>query len=565
MVKVIRPGILVAVTFLLLNAHGHSGGAGIQGSADKNQSPQSGAALREIVASGKLSDLRWPDFPDYKIHLKNFYEPAGYAPAWLRNNQPTQQAQAVTQVLQQADSKGLNVEDYDGPRWPERLTRLRQSASQEDQARFDAALTVSVMRYISDLHIGRVNPLHLKFNLDTGPQKYDLPLLLREKLVNGSDVRVELDRVEPPFPGYKRAKGALQHYLELSRKDDGEQLPVPPKPIDPGKPYGGTPRLRRLLILLGDLSAETPPAQDPTIYDESLSAAVKRFQERHGVTPNGRLGPQTVQQLNVPLSFRLKQLRLILERWRWVPYQFTQPPIVVNIPQFRLGAFDENGKLGFTSNVIVGRAFRTQTPVFIKDMKFVVFRPYWNVTRNIQRAEVVPSIRKDRDYVAKKGYEVVTPKGEVVTSGTINDEVLQQLSIGKLQVRQKPGPANALGLVKLMFPNEYNVYLHSTPAPELFSQSRRDFSHGCIRVEKAAELAAWVLRDKPEWSLERVRAAMESGQDNLQVNLSKPIPVLIIYGTAVVDEQNVVRFFEDIYGHDAALEKALAKGYPYPW
>lgn len=538
---------------------------GLQSPAGFPSASQSSAALRDIVASGKLSDLRWPDFSDYRVHLKNFYEPAGYALVWLRNNQPTPQAQAIIEVLQQADSKGLNAEDYDGPRWPERLARLRQSATQEYQAQFDAALTVSVMRYISDLHIGRVNPVRLQFNLEAGPKKYDLPLLLREKLVNGSDIRAELDRVEPPFAGYKRTQEAFQRYLELSRKDDGEQLPAPPKAIKPGEPYSGIPRLRRLLALLGDLPPDAAPPQDPNVYDKTLSATVKRFQDRHGLTPNGRLDPQTVRHLNVPLSFRLKQLRLVLERWRWLPYQFSQPPIVVNIPQFRLVAFDEHEKLAFTSNVIVGRAFRTQTPVFEKDMKFVVFRPYWHVPRNIQRSEIVRSIRKDRDYITKKGYEVVTPKGEVVTSGRIEDEVLQQLSTGSLEVRQKPGPTNALGLVKLMFPNEYDVYLHSTPAPELFSQLRRDFSHGCIRVEKAAELAAWVLRDKPEWSLERVRAAMESGQDNFQVNLSKPIPVLIIYGTAVVDEQNVVRFFDDIYGHDVALEKALAKGYPYPW
>ena len=559
---------LLAVAFVLFSLGAKAArpmDLGLQSPADLASSSQSSAALRDIVASGKLSDLRWPDFSDYRIHLKNFYEPAGYALVWLRNNRPTQQAQAIIQVLQQADSIGLNAEDYDGPRWPERLARLRQSASQEYQAQFDAALTVSVMRYISDLHIGRVNPVRLKFNLEAGPKKYDLPLLLREKLVNGADIRAELDRVEPPFAGYKRTKEAFQRYLELSRKDDGEQLPVPPRPIKPGEPYSGIPRLRRILALLGDRPPEAAPPQDPNLYDKTLSAAVKRFQDRHGLTPNGRLDPQTVQHLNVPLSFRLKQLRLVLERWRWLPYQFTQPPIVVNIPQFRLVAFDENEKLAFTSNVIVGRAFRTQTPVFEKDMKFVVFRPYWHVPRDIQRSEVVPSIRKNRDYVTKKGYEVVTAKGEVVTSGTIDDEVLQQLSTGNLEVRQKPGSANALGLVKLMFPNEYDVYLHSTPALELFSQSRRDFSHGCIRVEKAAELAAWVLRDKPEWSLERVRAAMQSGQDNFQVNLSKPIPVLIIYGTAVVDEQNVVRFFDDIYGHDVALEKALANGYPYPW
>ena len=183
---------------------------------------------------------------------------------------------------------------------------------------------------------------------------------------------------------------------------------------------------------------------------------------------------------------------------------------------------------------------------------------------SIQRSEIVPAIKKDREYIAKKGYEVVTAQGDVVTSGVLDDDMVQQLSAGKLLVRQKPGPNNALGLVKLMFPNEYNVYLHSTPAPQLFSQSRRDFSHGCIRVEKPAELAAWVLRDKPESTLERVRAAMQSGPDNVQVNLSKPVPVLILYGTAIVDEADQVHFFDDLYGYDAALEKVLAGGYPYP-
>jgi murein L,D-transpeptidase YcbB/YkuD len=194
----------------------------------------------------------------------------------------------------------------------------------------------------------------------------------------------------------------------------------------------------------------------------------------------------------------------------------------------------------------------------------VVFRPYWNVPASIQRSEIVPALQKDRDYIAKKGFEVIMPGGQVVTSGAITDEVLAQLRSGKLEVRQKPGATNALGLVKLMFPNEYNVYLHDTPSPQLFSQTRRDFSHGCIRVEKPAELAAWVLRDKPDWSLEKVQAGMKSGKDNMQVDLTKPIPVLILYGTAVVDPDGQVHFFDDIYGYDDELKQALAKGYPYP-
>jgi murein L,D-transpeptidase YcbB/YkuD len=185
------------------------------------------------------------------------------------------------------------------------------------------------------------------------------------------------------------------------------------------------------------------------------------------------------------------------------------------------------------------------------------------VPQSIQRSEIVPAIQRNRNYVADKNYEVTTHNGQVVTSGAIDDEVLEQLRTGKLAVRQKPGPTNALGLVKLIFPNEYNVYLHSTPSQQLFSRSRRDFSHGCIRVEKPDELSAWALRDLPEWNLEKVRAAMQQGKDNQQVNLPKPIPVLILYGTAVINDYGAVHFYDDIYGHDADLRKALAKGYPY--
>jgi murein L,D-transpeptidase YcbB/YkuD len=554
-----NPLLLLAIACLVAVA----AALGSQVATTPGPSSEFAATLRQIAAAGQLSDLRWPDFSDYRTHVTNFYDAVGYAPAWLNNNEPTQQAQTLIDVLKQADAKGLNAEDYDGSRWTDRLARLRQSQSPADRGRFDAALTVCVMRYVSDLHIGRVNPQHFKFNLDVSAKKYELPGFLRDKLIHGADVRAELDQVEPPFAGYKRTQLALQQYMERSRQDDGEQLPVPAKPVDPGGTYGGVPRLTRLLRLLGDLPDGAAPGNS-NIYAGPLVDAVKHFQARHGLAPDGRLGTQTLKQLNMPLSFRVEQLRLTLERWRWVPYQFPRPPIVVNIPEFRLRTYNQDGAIDLMMNVIVGKAYRHETPVFERDMKYVVFRPYWNVPPSILRSEIVPAIRKDRDYIAKKNYEVVTPQGSVVTSGTISDDILQQLSAGKLMVRQKPGPTNALGLVKLMFPNEYNVYLHSTPSQQLFSQSRRDFSHGCIRVEKPAELAAWVLRDKPQWSLEQVRAAMQTGKDNVQVNLTNPVPVLIIYGTAVVDQQNGVHFFDDIYGYDADLEKVLARGYPYP-
>ena len=332
---------------------------GSQGAA--TTSPESSATLRAIVAAGRLPDLRWPDFSDYRALVTKVYESSGYVPVWLSNNEPTQQAQTVIDVLKQADRKGLNAEDYDGSRWADRLARLHQSPAPAEQARFDAALTVCAMRYISDLRIGRVNPQHFKFNLDVSAKKYDLPVFLRDKIVNGADLRAELDQVEPPFGGYKRTLQALQQYEDLSQRDNGEQLPVPAKPVKPGTAYAGVPRLTQLLLLLGDLPAGTA-AENSTVYAGPLVDGVRHFQERHGMTADGRLGPQTVKQLNVPLTFRVEQLRLTLERWRWVPNQFVQPPIVVNIPEFRLRTYNNDGTIALMMNVIVGKAYRHETP-----------------------------------------------------------------------------------------------------------------------------------------------------------------------------------------------------------
>jgi murein L,D-transpeptidase YcbB/YkuD len=211
-------------------------------------------------------------------------------------------------------------------------------------------------------------------------------------------------------------------------------------------------------------------------------------------------------------------------------------------------------------NVVVGRAYRSQTPVFADEMRYVIFRPYWNVPTAIQRNELIPKIQRNPSYVAQHQYQIIDGGGSVVTDGEIDADVMRGLRSGAYTIRQKPGPKNALGLVKFIFPNDYNVYLHSTPQPELFSRARRDFSHGCIRVENPASLAAWVLRNKPDWNPDRIRATMNGDTDNVQVNLDKPIPVLILYSTAVVEPDNEVHFFDDIYGYDASLQKALQAG-----
>jgi murein L,D-transpeptidase YcbB/YkuD len=239
-------------------------------------------------------------------------------------------------------------------------------------------------------------------------------------------------------------------------------------------------------------------------------------------------------------------------------------PVAVNIPEFVLRVFSPDHRIALRMNVVVGKAVRNETPVFAKDMKYIVFRPYWNVPYSITRGEIIPALVKDSGYLARKNFEITDQSGRIITSSAVSADVLAQLRSGKLLVRQRPGPTNSLGLVKFMFPNEHNVYLHSTPAQALFAESRRDFSHGCIRVQKPAELAAWLLQGQPKWTLDAVKAAMQSGPDNQQVNLEKPVPVVIIYLTAVVEENGEVEFFDDIYGHDRKLNAVLAKGPPYP-
>jgi murein L,D-transpeptidase YcbB/YkuD len=522
--------------------------------------------LRAIVQAGNLPDLRWPDFSDYDKDLQKFYEFYGYSTPWVRGMEPTAQSQQVIALLLQAEQKGLSAEDYDGPRWGDRLAKLKSTTvqpSEADAVRLDAALTVCAMRYISDLHIGKVNPKHFGFGLDVEAKKYDLPEFLKAHVVDASDVAGVLAQVEPPYPGYRRTIQSLHTYLELAKEYEDKPLPTIPKTIAPGDSYPGVPQLIRLLRLVGDLPADANVSADGTAYQGALVEAVKNFQRRLGRAPDGRITPQTLADLNVPLTNRIRQMQLTLERWRWLPLSYQKSPIVANIPEFHLRAYDENFKIALQMNVVVGKAYGHSTPIFSDTMEYVVFRPYWSVPYSIAKAEFLPRLARDPDYLAKKGFEVVNSRQEVVASGTVSDDVLEQLRAGKLFIRQTPGPKNSLGLVKFIFPNDYDIYFHDTPEQELFSKTRRDFSHGCIRLERPSDLAVWVLRNNPGWDVERVRAAM-NGATTQQVNLTHPIPVLIVYATVIVTEDGIVHFYDDIYGHDAALEKVLEKGYPYP-
>jgi murein L,D-transpeptidase YcbB/YkuD len=523
--------------------------------------------LHGIVDSGRNADLRWPDFAAYKTEVAKLYEANGYSLLWVQNGRVRPQGQIVIELLENANNKGLDPEDYDGPRWRDRLLKLGQNKldqkpSEQDLVSFDTALTVSTMRYIRAIHCGRVNPKEFKFQLDMGGEQLPLADFIQTHVLNANDPAAEIQKLEPPFLGYRNLLALLPIYEGYAKRADEPKLPTVTKTVRPGQPYAGVVPLGRFLQTINDIPAGVQLDPNASIYQGVLVEGVKHYQDRHGETPTGNLDPRTINELNTPPWVRIRQIKLTLERWRWIPHSFSQPPVVVNLPEYRVRAMNPDGTVAFYKNVIIGKAFGHKSPIFEKDIQYVVFRPYWEVTPSIQRNEIVPHILKDPNYIAKHNFEVVTPKGEVVTDNQVSPEVLEGIKSLHLMVRQKPGDTNSLGLVKIIFPNPDNVYLHGTDAPELFTQDVRDFSHGCIRVEKPEDLVAWVLRNNPGWDLQRVKATMNGEKNNLQVNLATRIPVLIVYGSATVNEENQIRFFDDIYGYDAELDKALATEHP---
>ncbi len=521
-------------------------------------SPAFSAKIREIASAGSLALMERPNFTDYRAHVTAIYENAAYAPLWLRVNGVSPEGMGIIQALETSELKGLSPADYDASKWPERVEALK-TATDEQKADFDAALTVAAMRYVSDLRIGRVNPKHFKFGIDAAAKKYDLPLFFSQQLLNAADVKSALEKIEPPYDGYRQTEAAFIQYQKLAAVGDGPPVPPGTKTVKVGDEYAGVPQLVTRLRLLGDM----PAGPEMLAFDATVSDGVKHFQQRHGLSDDGTLTAATVRALNVPLATRVHQLADALERWRWMPPEFPQPPVLVNIPEFRLRAFDAGQKVGLSMKVVVGKAAPTRTPVFTDDIKYIVLRPYWFVPPSIVRSSVIPGLnRSGRAYLAKENFEITgAPAGASIA------DLVAGLRAGKFGVRQQPGPKNSLGLIKFIFPNSNNIYLHSTPAVQLFSQSRRDFSHGCIRLEYPAKLASFLLRnqDDGKWTTEAVQKAMDSGTDNRQVNLATSVPVLLLYVTAVSAEDGTVHFFDDIYGHDQRLEAVLAKGPPYPW
>jgi L,D-transpeptidase YcbB len=523
--------------------------------------------LRSFVQSASLPDLRWPAFPEFRYEIERLYERAVWKPLWLDGARPTESATQLIARLAGADSLGLEPEDYDAA-WLDRLAREfltgRRTPTTNELARFDVGLSVAAVRLVSALHRGRVSPRVVNAQLFI--PRASLPVEMAvDSLRDPRQQGLVLEHIQPRLLHYQLLKNGLARYRVLALDTSLVPMPAMPRVVKPGMRLLAASRLRHLLEATGDLDPGVSRRKGDAFYSADLVAGVRKFQARQGFDPDGVIGPATAARLNRPFEQRVRQIELALERFRWLPASFSGPPIIVNIPAFRLYAFrgptDREDQM-LAMDVVVGGAFHKNTPVFAADMKYLIFRPYWEVPVSIMLSELGPKALDDPEFLERERMVLVSRESDPALVLPASRENRARIG-GDLRVRQLPGPQNALGLVKFVLPNAYDVYLHDTAATGLFAQTRRDFSHGCVRLSDPTALAVHVLRDQPQWTVERVRAAME-GEDNMRVNLSRPVPVCIVYATAVARETGEVYFYPDIYALDKELDGLLAQGYPYP-
>ena len=455
-------------------------------------------------------------------------------------------------VLRAAPEHGLGTGAYNARAVEAAIDRLKTSAPEAPDRAVQLASVESetehaLLALAHDVAIGRVSPSAIDPHWKSQREVPDLAGSLHQ-LANRS-LEQWIASLQPQHSEYAALQRALRDLR--AQQQQGAWPKVPARPFKPGTSDPGVAVLRERLVASGELAAAS--VADAATYDEQLKAAVKTFQEHHGLKATGIVDQTTLSAMNVPLSERIRQVEINLERWRWMPDDFGARHFLVNIPAFLLMA-RENGKSVRAIRVIVGKAGH-ETPIFSGDMETVVFSPYWNVPDSIAEGETAPAVRQDPGYLTRNQIDVVrrSKSGvKVVDPAMVNWYDPDELS--QLSFRQRPGAKNALGHVKFLFPNAFNVYLHDTPTDSLFARPRRAFSHGCVRVEEPEALASYVLRDRPEWTTERISSAMNAGVEKY-VQLDETIPVHIVYFTTWVDEQGGLYFLPDVYGYDARQSK----------
>jgi len=512
-----------------------------------------------IEAAGVVADLRAGGEPVYaSAVLPNFYVRRLYRPAWSDARGLSRLADDLVRALRGADLEGLRAEDYhlaglESVLAKVRADNLRDRVLAPDRwAELDLLLTDAFLVYGAHLLAGRVNPETLRPEWLAHPRSADIAALLEAALASGN-IAGALETLSPPQAGYRRLRDALASYREVAAGGGWPTIPAGAT-LGRGDRGASVALLRRRLGFEDDVG---PAAEsDADLFDEGLEHSLKTFQRRHGMTPDGVVSSATRAELNVSVERRMEQLEVNLERWRWLPKDLGRRHITVNIAAFELDVVNEDSVV-LSMRVVVGRPFN-RTPVLSDTMRYLVLNPYWHVPRNIAVTEVLPKVRRDPSYLARFRLRVFPSSG--TDAGEVNPTTVDWSAMTParfpFRLRQDPGPLNALGRIKFMFLNKYNVYLHDTPARPLFEETQRDFSHGCIRIQQPIDLAVYLLRQDPRWDRAALLTALESAVDRT-VPLPQPMPLHVLYWTAWADRDGTIQFRRDIHGRDAPLLTAL--------
>jgi L,D-transpeptidase YcbB len=515
-------------------------------------------SLERAVKSGTIQKTVCPQAPFCNpSSVSRFYQMRKYEPAWTRDGYPLPVAERLVNAIKTADAEGLQPGDYHLERIESSLATIRQSLARNERP--DAGRILETEFLLSDAYLiyaahllnGRVNPETLHADEWTiYPARFNLARHLSTAL-DGGDVEGSLKALLPAQMGYGRLKTALIVYRGLAERGGWPVLPGDGR-LEKGMKSDRVPVLRSRLKVTGDMPAAVDSASD--LFDEAVEEAVKRFQLRHGLFGDGIVGTRTLRALNVPVDKRIRQIELNLERWHWLPQNMGNPYIMVNIAGYGLEVV-ENESPVLTMKIIVGTAYQ-KTPVFSGKMTYIEMNPFWNVPHSIATEETLEKIQKDPGFLARENMKVLAaPNGEAVNPASIDWSALSESNF-PYRLRQEPGPRNPLGRIKFMFPNKHSVYLHDTSDPQLFRKERREFSHGCIRIEKPLEMAEFVMRGSKEWTIEKIKAVLKTKETTV-ANLPAPIPVHILYFTAWGNGDGTIHFLEDIYRRDERLNRAL--------
>lgn len=480
--------------------------------------------------------------------VAEFYERRGFVPAWREDGK----VGALLELIDDAFADGLTPGDYHRSEIERRRRELaRRAVAPEEWASFELMLTDALVSLVHHRRLGKANPLdqHRSWSSRAPRAGPDTLALVEAALGAPSLVRFIGDRLARR-PWYLRLRAALADYRRIESQGGWPAIPEGPR-IEVGTPDPRVPLLARRLAITRDLGDPQPYPASATM-DKTLGDAVRRFQLRHGLESDGVVGPATLRALNVPVDRRVQQLRLALERARWVQSELGTRFVVVNIAAFRVYVVADR-RIVWESRVVVGKA-RQETPVFGGELQYIVFNPSWSVPYGIAARELLPEIQARPDWFETNVYEVRDAAGAQIDPASVDWSSLSPGNFDYTLV-QPPGPDNALGQVKFIFPNEHAVYLHDTPARDLFATAERAFSHGCIRVEDPLALAEILLRPDG-WDRARIDAAVAGGKTGT-VHLGSPMPILLLYSTANADPDGTVYFYRDIYRRDTAVAEAL--------